>query len=747
MTLEQNQALVELFLAAVDLPEDKRRTYLAQVCGEDSDLRNELNTLLEHHDPRSLIQQNKLEPDIQFDAIHLQRVGDYRILREIGRGGMGVVYEAEQESLGRRVALKVLPPQMAGDSKWIERFQREAQAAARMHHTNIVPVFDVGQDNEYVFFAMQLIEGQGLDQLIDVLRQQEFEPPTIRSEDSNASVSHRSGMEPAQRMAESLMTGRLRQGQPDMDSEADRQSPSDAPDPMIHADVRQMPADDPGRNARDSAAMTSAALAESTPSMPPGNRQDFYLSVARIGFQTANALAYAHTRGIIHRDIKPSNLLLDTSGVVWVTDFGLAKTNDPMMTQSGDMLGTIRYMSPERFDGECDVRGDIYSLGLTLYELLVLRPAFDASHPMIMIERIKKTEPTRPHTLNTRIPRDLETIVLKSTHKDPKRRYQSADELADDLRRFILDEPIRARRTSRLERGWRWCRHNKALAGTLAGTFALLLIVSIVSMFTANRFRELNVGLTTAEQEAQSHAEDLEYRLYTIELNQANNALQQGNFDLAVVHLEACPESLRGWEWNHLWHLSQCQLLVQPAKLLEGSNGEIRDFAYGPQGSRCISADGATIRLWNIASGTATTAKTDSTVLALAYSRRGDLAATLGINGSVNLWHIADDQLSHHKTLRGPVGKNSSTILGLSADGARLVVGGVRDTVHVYRTDSAVEERVLTQNGLPFRAADISPDGRLIAGTTLPYPSRKPSCAGMGCRLRQRSLATASQGT
>ena len=160
----------------------------------------------------------------------------------------------------------------------------------------------------------------------------------------------------------------------------------------------------------------------------------------------------------MHRDIKPSNLLLDAAGVVWITDFGLAKTEDEGLTNPGDILGTLRYMAPERFRGEGDGRADVYALGLTLYELLTLRPAFDSPDRLQLIEQIKAEKPVRPRTLDPRIPRDLETIILKAMDKEPRRRYPSAEELGEDLRRFLEDRPIQARRNTLAERAWRTCK-------------------------------------------------------------------------------------------------------------------------------------------------------------------------------------------------------------------------------------------------------------------------------------------------
>src|SRR5262249_38919195 len=178
-----------------------------------------------------------------------------------------------------------------------------------------------------------------------------------------------------------------------------------------------------GKEARDEPACAPGPLgsagAASSAVLPGGaqlstaesaRRQPYYRSVARIGQQVAGALAYAHARGIVHRDIKPSNLLLDGSGLVWVADFGLATTEEDGLTRTGDVIGTLRYLAPERFRGEGDCRADIYALGLTLYELLALRTAFDSSDRLRLIEEIKTREPARTRSLDPRIPRDLETI-------------------------------------------------------------------------------------------------------------------------------------------------------------------------------------------------------------------------------------------------------------------------------------------------------------------------------------------------
>src|SRR5262249_35605762 len=178
-------------------------------------------------------------------------------------------------------------------------------------------------------------------------------------------------------------------------------------------------------SAWSSGAYTSAVLPGGS-QLSTAEDRGYFRGVAHIGRQAAQALAYAHARGVVHRDIKPSNLLLDAEGVVWVADVGLAKADDDGLTATGDIIGTLRYMAPERFRGEGDGRADVYALGLTLYELLTLRPAFDSPDRLRLVERIKAEEPTRPRALDPRILRDLETIVFKASDEDPRRRYATA---------------------------------------------------------------------------------------------------------------------------------------------------------------------------------------------------------------------------------------------------------------------------------------------------------------------------------
>jgi len=526
-------------------------------------------------------------PAASPSAPALRQVGDYRVIREVGRGGMGVVYEAEQVSLGRRVALKILPGVVAKDRKALERFRREARAAARLHHTNIVPVFELGQDGEVVFYAMQFIQGQGLEVVIDELAHQRQKsghgsaapvaaaaeeprsgrPGTTQPERTGAaSRSPRSlpvrdrtealvaslRAREVSRMARSLVTGTFAAEivDPDRTGASSGVAASDSHDSQPSgATSRSSPA----------SSSTSAVLPGGTQvsAVESGRRLPFFRSVAHIGRQTAQGLAYAHARGIIHRDIKPSNLLVDTSGVVWIADFGLAKDEDDGLTATGDILGTIRYMAPERFRGEGDARADTYALGLTLYELLTLRPGFESSDRLQMIERIKAEEPVRPRLLDNRIPRDLETIVLKAIDKDPDRRYSTAEAMAEDLRRYLDDEPVLARRTTAVERYARWARHNPGVAVLEAVLTAVLLLVTAGSMIVAGNMSRLADQKTRAAEEA--------------ELSRRQETEQRDRAEKAQQHAEASSARARCAVDDSFTKVSESKLLdvpgLQPLRL------------------------------------------------------------------------------------------------------------------------------------------------------------------------------------
>jgi serine/threonine protein kinase/WD40 repeat protein/tetratricopeptide (TPR) repeat protein len=371
-------------------------------------------------------------------------LGDFRILREVGRGGMGVVYEVEQISLNRRVALKVLPFAAAMDPKQLQRFQNEAQAAAQLHHQHIVPVYGVGCERGVHYYAMQFIEGQTLATVIRELRGTRGGRKTARGE-----------------------------------SEERPATPEQAPGSLSIALA------DPHPSPLAPHPSPVTTLPAGLLSTERSTRQTGYFhTVARLGVQAAEALEHAHSFGIIHRDIKPANLLVDGRGNLWITDFGLARFhNEAGLTISGDLLGTLRYMSPEQAlakHGLVDHRTDIYSLGATLYELLTLQPACTREDRRDALRQIELEEPPAPGRLNPAIPADLETIVLKALAKEPDGRYATAQELADDLERFLEDRPILARRPTSWQRARRWLRRHQGKVVTAALSALLVLAVSTV---------------------------------------------------------------------------------------------------------------------------------------------------------------------------------------------------------------------------------------------------------------------------
>jgi len=385
-----------------------------------------------------------------------RRIAGYRIVRELGRGGMGTVYEAVHVGLDRPVALKVLGTHATPDSNGRRRFLNEARTAAGLHHTHIVPVFDVGQVGALCYYAMQRIEGCGLDQVLRHLRRDR----TVAA-GSSTGGSHTSSKSKPKPQAPS--------------------PPSAAPSLAAEDDTATWLGQSGHSRLGSSTPLSGERKRDEEPTYIPPVGSAYYRWVAKVGREAAEALAHAHRRGVIHRDIKPSNLLADDRGMVWVADFGLARRlADPGLTHHDSLLGTPRYMSPEQARiGPIDGRTDVYSLGATLYELLTLRPPFEGQSAAELVEQIRDREPVSPRQFDHRIPRDLETIILKALAKRPTDRYASAQDLAEDLERFLNHEPVLARRITPVGRAWRYARRHPG--GTLITTVATTIVLAVAT--------------------------------------------------------------------------------------------------------------------------------------------------------------------------------------------------------------------------------------------------------------------------
>ena len=368
------------------------------------------------------------------------RLGDYQLLREIGRGGMGIVFEARQISLDRPVAVKILPFAAALNAKQIARFQNEARAAAQLHHSNIVPVYAVGNDRGTYFYSMQLIPGVSLEQVIgDLKSNHEQSLHTIRPRAAGHSKP-------------GALAGRLR----DFPSSSKGN-------------------DDPA-SAEWAAGKATASTRRQAATRESINHPNHVRRVVELGLQAADALHFAHEQGIVHRDIKPSNLLVDSTGQLWVTDFGLAQCASFVnLTGSGDLLGTLRYMSPEQAAGrtQCiDHRTDIYSLCATLSEVLTLQPLIDGADRPEMLRQLESDRRPSLRGVNPAIMPDLENILLKGMSHDREDRYATAEDLAADLRRYLEGRTPLARRPTLFDKAERLIRRR---AKTVAVAIGLLM--------------------------------------------------------------------------------------------------------------------------------------------------------------------------------------------------------------------------------------------------------------------------------
>jgi WD40 repeat protein len=422
--------------------------------------------------------------------------------------------------------------------------------------------------------------------------------------------------------------------------------------------------------------------------------------------QAAEALEHAHRCGVVHRDIKPANLLVDEAGHLWVTDFGLALLcRHDRLTRTGDVVGTLHYMAPEQAVevGAVDQRADVYGLGATLYELLAGRPAFDSPAKGELLRQVLEVEPRPLRRLNPAVPADLETIVLKCLAKRGEERYATAQELADDLRCFLEDRPIRARPPSLGQRlsKWGW-RHRRAGAGVLGMLVVALVGLTVAMAFIRQALRDRTTALEKVRtaQAGREEAVEREQRHAARSLiAQAFQEWQDGKVGRMLQVLDDCPLAARRWEWHYLNGLGHTDQLT-----LRRLSGILSALGISPDGRHLVTAtfsgQRSTIQLWDANTGREIWALTgpDAPVLRVAFRPDGEVLATSAFGKPVQLWRVAD------RTLVSALREDTSSVwsIAFSQDNRLFVTGSTHGDVtiwdaatgevrHTFRTEGRID--------------------------------------------------------
>jgi len=634
----------DIFLAALDRGEADRTRFVRAAAVADDDLRRQVEALLASHEgagafletpilqvapaPAPIASGDEatvLLPDRRSAA---RRFGDYELIEEIARGGMGVVFKARQVSLNRLVALKMIVGGGLASPRAVQRFRMEAEAAANLTHPHIVPIYEIGEHDGQHYFSMRLLEGGSLEA----------------------------------RIAEFALPGE-----------------TGSNGPLVGAEVA-------ARQAR----------------------------IARLMATVARAIHYAHQHGVLHRDLKPANILLDGAGEPQVADFGIAKllAGGGAMTHTATVVGTPNYMAPEQAAGrttQLTTAADVFGLGAVLYRLLTGRPPFEGATPMATLQQVLERDPAGPRSHNPAVARDLETICLKCLNKDPQRRCASAEAVADELERWLAGVPIAARKVTRAERVWRWCRRKPLLA---ALWFALA--TAIVTGFLVS---------TTEWRRANRNAATLRESLYAADMGVAFQAWDGGNIARARELLDqhrptAGERDLRTFEWRYLFGLTRPRELLT----IRSAATQLWGSAMSPDGRLLATGAGdGRIELWDLTSGApvATLRSSSSLVYSAAFSPDGRLLATSNLEtGEVDLWDVAS------RTRIGRLGRHTggTYALAVSHDGRTIVSSSgypyaLESPSELILWDVTTRQKLATLTGHTSSSAwmDFSPDDRVLA--------------------------------
>jgi WD40 repeat protein/serine/threonine protein kinase len=623
---------------------------------------------------------------VEGESTKVGTLGDFELIREVGRGGMGVVYEATQISLGRRVALKVLPFASVMDKRALQRFKNEAMAAAALDHPNIVSVHSTGCERSVHYYAMHFVEGRTLAEVVTQLGDPEG---TLNPAPAGPTMDYQPDS-----------------SQPQLSS--DVISPSDETTKQLQAQLS-----------------TAGSIRE----------RNHFRSVAEIGRQAAEALDYAHSVGVVHRDIKPSNLILDDTGKCWVTDFGLAMVeSNPNLTMTGDLLGTLRYMSPEQSLAQrvvIDHRTDVYSLGITLYELLTLKPAHQGQDRQELLRRLAFEEPTAPQKLNPAIPNDLATIVSKAMAKNPSDRYATAGGFADDLNRFLIGDPIRARSPTILQHVTKWSLRHKPVVAAAAIVILLATIGLAVSNVLIAEQRNLAVEAGEREElgraEAQRQRDEAQRERDRAKLNYYLAEMRQANFDWSyglgsrlqnnlLQHVPSPGQiDLRGWEWYYF-----ASLLAEP--VLQ----RFEDIRYYPSlnwtsdSRRLVTTCGTSdITIWDPEKRqvVVTLESQVGPIRMAAFEPRTNLLAVIGAREGLEIWDLDKNEIVSSHTDEDL----TFVWLGWSPDGADVAVlsqqAGVLQiwNVKLEKVLKEIKTDISGPGPAYSKHAGWSPDGGYIA--------------------------------